>query len=183
MLFLYALVLLLLGWCAAIDRRQNRLDGLSLYDPMTGLLSGRVFTCERWPAAIRQTDPLAILYVDLDELRKRNNHEGHAAGDAYILRAAQHLQRRRGVDQVFRVYSAGDEFVILLLGTDALHAERFAWALQRDLQAAGISASIGAVLTDSHAHTTRTAVLAAAEAAMREAKANKGSVVFRRLSA
>ena len=93
-------------WCASLARRQRRLDAISLYDPMTGLLSGRVFTCERWPAAIRGEAPVAVLYIDLDELKKKNNQDGHDAGDAYIINAARHLQRRRGIDQVFRLNGA-----------------------------------------------------------------------------
>ena len=66
MRYLNAAVLLGLGlWCTRLARRQRRLDAISLYDPMTGLLSGRVFTCERWPAAIRGAAPVAVLYLSL----------------------------------------------------------------------------------------------------------------------
>jgi diguanylate cyclase (GGDEF)-like protein len=115
--FLNASVLLLLFvWCASLGKRQRRLDAISLYDPMTGLLSGRVFTCERWPAAIRGVGPVAVLCIDLDELRQRNNQDGHDAGDAYNINAARHLQRRRGIDKVFRLNDAGDEFAVVLHG-------------------------------------------------------------------
>lgn len=182
--FLNASVLLLLFvWCASLGKRQRRLDAISLYDPMTGLLSGRVFTCERWPAAIRGVGPVAVLYIDLDELRQRNNQDGHAAGDAYIIHAARHLQRRRGIDQVFRLNGAGDEFAVLLLGPDALNAQPFANALLRDLGAAGISASIGGVVTISVSHSRRASVLPRAEAAMRTAKLERGRVIFETLAA
>jgi diguanylate cyclase (GGDEF)-like protein len=182
--FLNASVLLLLFvWCASLGKRQRRLDAISLYDPMTGLLSGRVFTCERWPAAIRGAAPVAVLYIDLDELKKKNNQDGHDAGDAYIINAARHLQRRRGIDQVFRLNGAGDEFAVLLLGPDALNAQPFANALLRDLGAAGISASIGGVVTVSVSHSRRASVLPRAEAAMRTAKLERGRVIFETLAA
>ena len=76
-----ALFVFVVLWCASLGKRQRRLDAISLYDPMTGLLSGRVFTCERWPAAIRGAAPVAVLYIDLDELKKKNNQDGHDAGD------------------------------------------------------------------------------------------------------
>ena len=59
---------LLVLWCASLTRRQRRLDAISLYDTLTGLLSGRVFERERWPAAIRDTAPVAFLFIDLDDL-------------------------------------------------------------------------------------------------------------------
>ena len=182
--YVYAPVLLfLMMWCASLAKRQRRLDSISLYDPLTGLLSGRVFQCERWPAAIRGCGALALLYIDLDELRKKNNEQGHAAGDQYITSAARHLQRRRGIDQVFRLNGAGDEFAVLLLGPDALNAQPFANALLRDLGAAGISASIGGVVTVSVSHSRRASVLPRAEAAMRTAKLQRGRVIFETLAA
>jgi GGDEF domain-containing protein len=97
--------------------------------------------------------------------------------------AARHLQRRRGIDQVFRLNGAGDEFAVLLLGPDALNAQPFANALLRDLGAAGISASIGGVVTVSASHSRRASVLPRAEAAMRTAKLQRGRVIFETLAA
>jgi GGDEF domain-containing protein len=65
----WAVVLWLFIWCARLSKRQRRLDAISLYDGLTGLLCGRVFERERWPAAIRDSSPVAFLYVDLDDLK------------------------------------------------------------------------------------------------------------------
>ena len=171
-------VLVLALWCASLARRQRRLDAISLYDTLTGLLSGRVFERERWPAAVRDSaSPMAFLYIDLDDLKVRNSTHGDKAGDAYIVQAAKHLERRRGVDQVFRLHGAGDEFGILLVGTDALKAGDFAQVLVRDLHKVGISASIGAACTSSREHKVRESVYGAAEAAMHQAKLHKGCAV------
>ena len=90
-------------WCASLARRQRRLDAISLYDTLTGLLSGPVFERERWPDAVRDTAPVAFLFIDLDDLKARNSTDGHKAGDAYIVSAAKHLERRRSVDQPVRL--------------------------------------------------------------------------------
>ena len=171
--------LFLVLWCASLARRQRRLDAISLYDTLTGLLSGRVFERERWPAAVRDTAPVAFLFIDLDDLKARNSADGHKAGDAYIVSAAKHLERRRGVDQVFRLHGAGDEFGILIQGPEARKAGEFARVLVSDLAKVGISASVGAVATESVEHKVRASVYAAAEAAMREAKIKKGCAVAR----
>ena len=174
-----AILVFLVLWCASLARRQRRLDAISLYDTLTGLLSGRVFERERWPAAVRDTAPVAFLFIDLDDLKARNSADGHKAGDAYIVSAAKHLERRRGVDQVFRLHGAGDEFGILIQGPEARKAGEFARVLVSDLAKVGISASVGVVSTDSVEHKVRASVYAAAEAAMREAKVTKGCAVAR----
>ena len=177
MLFLYVVVLFLLLWCARLSRRQRRLDAISLYDGLTGLLCGRVFERERWPAAIRDSSPVAFVYVDLDDLKARNSSGGDKAGDQYIREAAKRLERRLGVDQVFRLHGAGDEFGILVQGDSARRVGAFAEILVNDLSSAGISASIGAACTESRDYKTRAAVYQAAEAAMQQAKKTKRCAV------
>ncbi len=174
MSILWAVVLFLLLWCATLSRRQRRLDALSLYDGLTGLMCGRVLDRERWPAAIRASSPVAFVYIDLDDLKARNTTGGDKAGDRYIKTAASRLERRRGVDQVFRLHSAGDEFGILVVGESALRVGTFADLLVADLSSVGISASIGAACTVSTDHNVRQRVYEAAEANMREAKQRKG---------
>lgn len=173
MLCLWILVLVQLVWLARVSKRQRRLDSLSLYDGLTGLLSGKVFERERWPAAIRSSSPVAFLYIDLDDLKALNRSEGDRAGDRYIADAAKRLERRRGVDQVFRLHTAGDEFGILVLGDSAMNAGRLADLLVGDLKATGISASIGAACTASVDHKTRASLYGEAERAMQAAKQSK----------
>ncbi len=177
MLFLYVIVVVQLLWMVRIARRQRRLDSLSLYDGLTGLLAGRVFEREKWPAAVRASCPVAFLYVDLDDLKAINKSDGDKAGDQYIKSAALRLERRRGVDQVFRLHTAGDEFGVLVLGESATNAATIADLLVSDLKSAGISASIGAAWSRSLDHKTRASVYGAAERAMQAAKRDKGCAV------
>jgi GGDEF domain-containing protein len=80
--------------------------------------------------------------------RPLNSSGGDKAGDQYIREAAKRLERRRGVDQVFRLHGAGDEFGILVQGDSARRVADFAEILVSDLSSAGISASIGAACTE-----------------------------------
>lgn len=161
-------------------RRLAALERVSILDPLTGLLTGRYFEAERWPALVRSASPLAALYVDLDDLKRTNDCHGHAAGDRYIAEAASRLRRavRRGVDDVVRLHNAGDEFLIVVSCPTTGHAQRIAEEVLLRLREAAISASIGVAFTTSIVHRERAALLAQAESAMREAKRRgRGRVV------
>ena len=133
----------LLLWCLRIARRLQHIERTTKTDPLTGLGSGHWLDTERWPAALRSGRPLGVLYADLDHLKFRNDQLGHSAGDQYIQEAAHALRQavRRGVDEVFRVYTAGDEFVILLHGR--LDPDRLAQTVLERLHNNGVAASIG----------------------------------------
>jgi len=97
---------------------RARLD--SLIDPLTGLGNHRAFQEEfarQVEDARRQGVPLALILIDLDDLKRINDEQGHAGGDA-LLAATGHLLgsgSRRG-DRAFRV--GGDEFVVLMSRTN-----------------------------------------------------------------
>lgn len=175
----FALVLTVL-----LGQRQRlaALERVSMLDPLTGLMSGPYFDAERWPALVsRSAAPLAVLFVDLDELKHVNDTRGHAAGDRYIASAASTLRAslRGGVDHIVRLHSAGDEFLIVLSCASAEQARAIAEGLLRSLKAASISASIGVAFTARLAYQERAALRTQAEGAKQEAKRRgRGCVVL-----
>lgn len=92
----------------------------SLLDALTGLGNHRGFQEElarQLEQAARQETSLSLLLVDVDDLKKVNDEQGHAAGDdllAAVGRIAMHSIRRG--DRAFRV--GGDEFALLLPTAD-----------------------------------------------------------------
>jgi diguanylate cyclase (GGDEF)-like protein len=97
---------------------QARSD--SLVDALTGLGNHRSFQEElarQLELARRTTTTLALLIIDVDDLKKVNDDRGHAAGDellATVGRIAGSALRRS--DRAFRV--GGDEFAVLLPHSD-----------------------------------------------------------------
>lgn len=161
-----------LGWCLSLARRLRRFERTSRLDPLTGLGSGSWLDAERWPAALRSRQPLGVVYLDLDRLKQRNDCLGHGAGDAYIQSAAEALRGacRRGVDEVFRSYARGDEFVLLLHGPLPEPA-RFAAALLHRLRRYDVQASLGLAYTaEARYLPVRADLRIRAEAACRKAK-------------
>jgi diguanylate cyclase (GGDEF)-like protein len=105
----------------AYDRA--RLD--SLLDGLTGLGNHRAFQ-EELDARIAQArddeQPLALVMIDVDDLKTVNDEKGHAAGDDVLRSVAQIMRAnlRRG-DGAYR--TGGDEFALILPACDAEGAE------------------------------------------------------------
>jgi diguanylate cyclase (GGDEF)-like protein len=79
---------------------------------------------------------MALLLVDIDGLKKLNDHLGHRMGDAALCRLAAVIRASiREVDLVARL--GGDEFVVLAPGTRADEALALAGRIRTSLQRPG----------------------------------------------
>lgn len=95
---------------------------LAEHDYLTRL-PNRVLFQDRMEQAIRDSQrhhqPLAILYIDVDNFKHINDSLGHAVGDQLLISVADRLTYNvRGSDTVSR--QGGDEFLVLL---NALHTD------------------------------------------------------------
>jgi diguanylate cyclase (GGDEF)-like protein len=121
----------------------------------------------------RHRMPVGLLVMDLDHFKRINDAFGHEAGDSVLVDFARLVQSRcRAGDRLFRY--GGEEFVLLLPGTDADALRPLAEELRRAVATGlsgngrGVTVSVGgAVLRpgEDNAHW-----LARADAAMYEAK-------------
>lgn len=97
-------------------------------DHLTGLANRRAFhdaaelEIKRWQRLPR---PLSVLMIDADHFKRINDKHGHPAGDAVLRHLAACLSATfRAMDVVARV--GGEEFAVLLPGTDLMGAEAVA---------------------------------------------------------
>ena len=102
--------------------REARED--SLHDGLTGLGNHRSFQEEldrQLDLFRRHQVPVALLLIDLDDLKVVNDNEGHPAGDKLLLGMANAIRETlRYGDRAFRI--GGDEYAVLLPHTDASDA-------------------------------------------------------------
>jgi len=110
---------------------RSELRRLAVTDPLTGLLNRReieqllLAEAER---AHRYHRPLALLMIDVDNLKVINDERGHAAGDELLCALGQMLQTAlRASDSAGRI--GGDEFMVILPETNAAQAAALAGRL------------------------------------------------------
>lgn len=110
---------------SATEEVLKRFERASRTDALTGAGNRRAFDetlSAALSAAARQSHEVTVVAVDLDGLKRVNDTEGHAAGDAALLALVRAFYAAlRDEDSVFRV--GGDEFVILLPFTSVSAAE------------------------------------------------------------
>ena len=146
-------------------------------DHMTGLANRRRFErqLEREVSrTLRYERPFSLLILDIDNFKLVNDTFGHSAGDDAIRRLSKALQEgTRGIDLASRI--GGEEFAILLVETGQEAAMEVAERLRLAIRDTNvplvgrITASFGVAECPSSAQTA-TALLAAADAALYEAK-------------
>ncbi len=112
---------------------EQELMRLATTDPLTGVANRRHFIeqLEMELARIKRSgDPAAFLMVDIDHFKNVNDSYGHAIGDTVLQHLAELSRRRlRRIDLFGRL--GGEEFGILLPGTDGAKALQFAEHFRR----------------------------------------------------
>ena len=113
---------------------QTQLEHQALHDPLTHL-GNRAMLRTRLDdllATRAPTDPISVLFIDLDGFKAINDGLGHSAGDELLISVASSLQRAcRAGDVPTRL--GGDEFAVLLRSSDAAEATQVAARLLRIL--------------------------------------------------
>jgi diguanylate cyclase (GGDEF)-like protein len=171
---------------------EDALSHRALHDQLTGLLNRAAFLDRLDHSMLgvdRSTDPVVVIFIDLDEFKPINDRFGHEVGDHMLARIASRISAVAGrSDTVARL--GGDEFAILIdhressgtqdrLGRGIDLAQRVIEAITEPLTVAGVtahvSASVGIALAGTESSTS--SLLHDADLAMYEAKrSGKGQI-------
>ncbi|GGQ21329.1 diguanylate cyclase [Shewanella litoralis] len=142
-----------------LEAANRKLKELVDRDPLTGLYNRRYaerkFT-ELLDFCLRSEQAITVAVLDLDLFKKINDNYGHLAGDECLRIFAQLLQKyfKRDIDIVSRY--GGEEFLLILPLTNALHIQHhlnsfrealaeFEMISPEDKRSFHITVSIGAI--------------------------------------
>lgn len=161
----------------------SELDRLSRTDALTGCLNRRGLD-DRLHALRRQSreesEPVAVLALDIDHFKDYNDRYGHPAGDAALRRFVGAMRSALyGVDDLIaRV--GGEEFIVLLPGGDMDVARSAAERIRKAVRDAGIphageeqsvlAVSIGVAIADPQARDGIGTAIQRADEALYRAK-------------
>jgi diguanylate cyclase (GGDEF)-like protein len=176
-----------------LGRQADHFENLSLEDSLTGLRNRRGF-CQRLDDEVsraqRYRHPLALLFVDVDGLKRINDRHGHRAGDIALRHVAGAIRTElRSTDLGGRW--GGDEFAILAPNTPETAAlalgERIRTLISRTGPHDGpVTASVGVAVFEparSVENVGSSSLIARADRALYEAKrAGRDCVSISRLS-
>jgi diguanylate cyclase (GGDEF)-like protein len=152
---------------AAADarRRAERAELEATRDDLTGLYNRRgwsMLLSREEERCARYGHPACVVSIDLDELKLTNDTQGHGAGDALLVRAAQVLTSlTRSSDVIARL--GGDEFAMLLVECDYYDAQVLLQRLQAKFALHDVKASTGMAMRKPGYDLHETFALADAE--------------------
>jgi diguanylate cyclase (GGDEF)-like protein/PAS domain S-box-containing protein len=140
-------------------RMEEEIRELSLHDELTGLFNRRGFmtlASHALKTATRLRKKVALIYLDVDNLKRVNDTGGHKTGDRALVEIGFILKKSfRESDIIGRL--GGDEFAVLAMESTSMNAEALAQRLQDriDLFNARSAAEAGFKLAASMGVTTR----------------------------
>lgn len=132
------------------DRKQleQQLKRQARQDPLTSL-SNRLHFKEvsesEWKRCQRSMQPFSIILIDIDYFKRYNDTYGHFAGDTCLIQVAQLLMTIGGRAGDLVVRLGGEEFLIMLSGTDTIGAQYVAESIRQRLKDAQIPHQASAV--------------------------------------
>jgi len=163
-----------------LNSYAKQLRSLAIRDELTGLYNRRGFSEVAGQAhsrALRDSRPAALIFMDLNGMKRINDDLGHDVGDQALVDTAHVLTSgMREADVLARL--GGDEFVVFALDFGASDLDPLRRRLRElaDVRAADrarpfrLSISVGAAFVDPAAPSTLDELLERADAAMYEQK-------------
>ena len=166
-----------------LEERNKQLVDEANTDSLTGSLNRRAFDAcvEEHFQAATESQPVSVLFLDVDHFKKFNDDHGHAVGDRVLKVFAETLREAVGDrGTVFRY--GGEEFAIICPGADikaaAMAAEAARHAVEHEArvrerdndQELRITCSIGVATHDGGTYNSGDSLVEAADQGVYAAK-------------
>ena len=121
---------------------QHRSD--AVIDPLTGMLNRKALSARTNELAQQSQvtgEPVGVIVGDLDHFKTVNDTRGHATGDVVLKEVAYLLRKQlRAFDLAYRL--GGEEFLILLPGSDVERSAELAERLREGVSAEPVAAGV-----------------------------------------
>ena len=132
-------------------RVESYIENLAHFDQLTGL-PNRVMLYDRVKYLLnmsqRNSEYLAVMFLDLDNFKNINDTLGHTIGDGVLIEMAKRIKSAiRDEDTVSRL--GGDEFIMLFPNTDSNAAMHVATKLIAEISKASLIANNELTITPS----------------------------------
>lgn len=115
---------------------EEKVEHLSLHDPLTGLANRRQFNeflREEMGRCIRNQLPISLVMIDVDNFKTYNDQFGHLAGDKCLVKISQVLSSFTRRPNHLAARLGGDEFAVILGGIGNAYAQTVADALREKI--------------------------------------------------
>jgi diguanylate cyclase (GGDEF)-like protein len=155
---------------------QHRTD--AVIDQLTCMLNRKALGARTHELAQQSHvtgEPVGVIVADLDHFKRINDTRGHAVGDAVLKEVAYLLRKQlRAFDLAYRL--GGEEFLILVPGSDLEHTVELATRLREGVATSLIAGNIAVTMSLGVGASARNqifdynAVFAEADAALYKAK-------------
>lgn len=166
-----------------LDESRHALQRQAHLDPLTGLLNRRAFEVRlrfELESILDPENPGVLMMIDLDKFKDINDQHGHLTGDKVLKHVSQALRKAIRTSDILARWG-GDEFLVLLPATQLEQAREVAGRVLQALEKnearsklpGRVSASIG--LASLRGYASADDVIAAADAAMYDAKRSEGA--------
>ena len=186
--FLFAFMCLLgagFGFVLAVfERVARQMEDVATHDGLTGCWNRATTDAlleHELQRARRTGTSMAFVLMDLDHFKQVNDQHGHRSGDAVLRHFADTVRGRLRASDVFG-RTGGEEFGLVLPGTDRAGARWLVEAIRREIEALTVpggdgqplrvTVSAGIALADVNAALSGDRLYGQADQALYEAKRN-----------
>lgn len=168
---------------------HDQLQKLAANDPLTGVLNrrfGLLRLQEEFSRAIRTSQPLGLLIIDIDYFKNVNDTYGHLVGDKILIQMTETAKSALREGDVFLRYG-GEEFAVVLPGASPSDAYKIAERIRRyiedasfthNLQTIKITVSIGGTSFPTNNLDSYNQLLEEADKNLYQAKENGRNLVI-----
>jgi diguanylate cyclase (GGDEF)-like protein len=140
LLFVSIILTLISGqflWLVEHKRHNRALENLSYRDQLTEIFNRRYFDetmQQEWHRSNRTSQPLSLVFIDIDKFKNYNDNYGHQTGDGCLWEVATALHKTLKRPGEFVARYGGEEFAVVLPNINRRNVKHIAELLRISIE-------------------------------------------------